>query len=313
MPVISYVGGKQRVLKHILPLLPREPIAGAYVEPFLGGGSVLEAVLRSGVARPGAVRASDANGALVAMHSALKRCPDVLAEEVRRLPHQPLEAQEPAAAAGAPQVADLLVDQSEEAYYAVRAEYNRYRDPARFVYLNKTCFNGVYRETRHGAFNVPWGHNRKEVRVRARARARASKIEMHRLNAQVTLDRAAFADIGALYQKYDVHFSVSDWAAAVSNVTSGDLCYLDPPYVKVSQASFTTYLATDFDAAANGRLLDWMGAARARGVRIIYSNHDTTAVCARLASGWTVHRFTVSGCVRGGASRAAELVACSYA
>ena len=269
MPVLTYVGGKKRVLKHILPALPRGPLAGAYVEPFLGGGCVLDAVLRAGVARAGAVRASDVNAPLVSVFQSLKSDPVGLAEAV----------------------SDLLVDQSEETYYAVRAEYNRHRDAARFVYLNMTCFNGVYRENARGEFNVPWGR---------RGRKKPARV-----------DGAEYAAAGELYQRWDVQFAACDWEAAVAGVGAGDLVYLDPPYVKVRAQGFTTYVADDFDAAANGRLLDWAASARARGAAVMYSNHDADAVLSKLG-GWRVQRFTVRHSVRASADHENEILATTY-
>jgi DNA adenine methylase len=137
-PVIKWVGGKQRMVKHILPAIPGREW-DAYHEPFLGGGSVLEAILQTGRCTPGRVFASDINPVLVALHRALKEDAAGFSERVH----------------------ELLKDQSEARFYDVRREFNARRDPERFVYINKCGFNGLYRENASGACNVPYGHGQR--------------------------------------------------------------------------------------------------------------------------------------------------------
>ena len=319
MPVFSYVGGKQRMVKHIAPLLAARAAAppdGAYVEPFLGGGSVLEAALRAGAARPGCVRASDCNATVVRVHRALKADDAGLHDEARTRARRAgrsllVHPVEVACVFWCTQVMQLMADQSEQRYYEVRAwgarvgrpargrlgialaatqvrdEFNAHRDAARFIYLNRTCFNGVYRENARGEFNVPWGLGD------------ARRPMAKRVNAD------DFAAVGALYREFDVRFAACDWEQALAGARRGDVCYCDPPYVKLGAATFTTYVAQDFSAADSLRLLDRLNELAAAGVHAVYSNHDTDVVRARLPPhAWSIQTFGVSRSVSQSATRA---------
>ena len=126
------------MVKNIVPSLP-QGAWNAFHEPFLGGGSVLEAVLLSGKCTPGRVFASDINPTLVALFRALKDD----------------------AAGFADRVHELLKDRTEDRYYDIRREYNAHRDPERFIYINKLGYNGLYRENSRGECNTPFGHGQR--------------------------------------------------------------------------------------------------------------------------------------------------------
>jgi DNA adenine methylase len=119
-------------MSDILECLPAQ--IDDYYEPFVGGGSVLEAVLRSGRVR-GKVRVGDINGKLVNTYIAVKDDVVGLIKQLRE-----------------------LNDYSETAYYAARQKFNDAPTPALFIYLNKVGFRGLYRENSAGKFNVPYGN-----------------------------------------------------------------------------------------------------------------------------------------------------------
>lgn len=137
-PVLKWVGGKTQILTEVLETFPAE-ITGDYYEPFVGGASVLIAVLPR---CQGRVYASDANPRLIELYLKIQTDPEGLIAE--------LEA--------------LQGDTSEETYYARRQDFNSRepkdeKTPALLVYLNKVGFRGLYREGPSG-FNVPYGHPR---------------------------------------------------------------------------------------------------------------------------------------------------------
>lgn len=264
-PIIKWVGGKQKLLSRILPIVPHE--FTNYYEPFLGGGAVLEAMLRSGKCTPGRVFASDLNPVLVALHQALKDDAQKLANEV----------------------AELLKDRSQERFYDIRKEYNVHRDPARFIYINKTGFNGLYRENKKGGCNVPWGHGQ-----------------------LVKFVPADYVALGDLYKHYDVQFECCGWEESLSNVVAGSFVYCDPPYVTLSEtARFTSYTAAGFGTEDTKNLVECLVNLRGRA-SVLLSNHDAEVVTDAL-EGWTLERFGVKRTVScRGAPVAGEVLARSY-
>ena len=133
MPFLKWVGGKGAIAEQILERLPEH--IEDYCEPFLGGGSILEALLESGSLR-GRVVVGDLNRKLIDTYLAVKN-------DVEQL------------------IADLetvSADVTEEGYYKARTLFNTAPTPALFIYLNKVGFRGLYRENASGVFNVPYGH-----------------------------------------------------------------------------------------------------------------------------------------------------------
>jgi DNA adenine methylase len=148
---------------------------------------------------------------------------------------------------------------SQEHYYATRARWNADRaawEPARraatFIYLNKTCFNGVWRVNRAGEFNVPFG----------RYTDPPICVPPALLAAQQALARA--------------ELRAGDYRGTVRDAERGDLVYLDPPYHPVSAtASFTSYTAGAFGADDQRGLAEVARELVARGCHVVLSNSDT--------------------------------------
>jgi len=135
-PILKWVGGKTQILDKVLEQFPTE-IEGDYYEPFVGGASVLLAVLPR---VKGRVYASDLNKNLIELYTKIQRDPEGLIRELE----------------------ELEKDQTEQRYYQVRDQFNTNPSPSLFVYLNKLGFRGLYREGPKG-FNVPYGHPRAHV------------------------------------------------------------------------------------------------------------------------------------------------------
>jgi DNA adenine methylase len=132
-PVLKWVGGKTQILEQVLSEFPEH--INDYYEPFVGGASVLLAVIPR---VKGTVRASDINPHLIALYKQIQSNPEALIKQLRHLEK----------------------DTTEDTYYKRRAEFNTSPSPALFVYLNKVGFRGMYREGPYG-FNVPYGHYQK--------------------------------------------------------------------------------------------------------------------------------------------------------
>lgn len=208
-PFLKWVGGKTQIIEDVLSLFPSE--INNYYEPFLGGGSVLLAALtkqKEGKLKiTGTVYASDINSTLIGLYKNVQSNPEGLIREVGRLTNVPI---------------------SEEYYYSIRSRFNSIQpsesleSSAMFLFLNKTCFRGLYREGPHG-FNVPYGHYKHPS----------------------VLDENHIREVSKVIQ--NVVFTTAGFEESLSNVKEGDFVYLDPPYAPITSSSFVGYKADGFD------------------------------------------------------------------
>ncbi|MBN1202173.1 MAG: DNA adenine methylase [Anaerolineae bacterium] len=238
-PFLKWAGGKGQLLDQYAPLFPAD-VSGAYYEPFVGSGAVFFHLRGAGLPVQ-RWHLADVNAALITCYCVVR---DDLGALIDHL-------------------AVHKAQHSHDYYYAVR---NRDRDPAwadvpdvaraaRLIYLNKTCYNGLWRVNSKGQFNVPMGrYTKPDILNEDRLRAAS----------------AALAGVSLVVESFE---SVLDRAGA------GDFVYFDPPYVPLSAtASFTSYAAGDFGPDDQRRLADVFGALAARGCRVMLSNSDTPLV-----------------------------------
>lgn len=238
-PFLKWVGGKRQLLPALLPHLKALGFAkgvwtGRYFEPFLGGGAVLFAVSNipgfHGVA-------NDYNDELVTLYRVVKNDPEALH---RRLQDSVFAAT--LGSHGSIRAWDRLPDWS---------KHSELDHAARFIYLNRTSFNGVWRVNSKGYFNVPFNKN---------PNPGFPSLE--------TLKAASLA-------LSKVELSQGDFEASVADAVAGDLVYLDPPYIPVSaSANFTGYTAKGFDAGMQERLARMCDRLTEKGVSWILSNAD---------------------------------------
>lgn len=227
-PVLKWAGGKGQLLSVLLARVPKG--YKRYIEPFFGGGALFFAL------RPDAAVISDSNPDLINLYRTLAwRCEDVI-EHLRHL------------------------STDENTYYEIRALDANQLDPisraARTIYLNRTCFNGLYRVNRHGQFNVPFGkYTNPQVCDESNLRA-----------ASFALSRAEIV-LGDFETVLDSH------------ARPGDLVFMDPPYIPASKYSdFKRYTSEQFREDDHRRL-----AARARrlcdnGCYVVITNSNTPLV-----------------------------------
>jgi len=254
-------------LAHVLaPLVPADVHKRIYHEPFLGAGSLFFAL-----SHPNA-RLSDLNKHLVECYTAIRDHPDAISKALRR------HARE----------------DSEDHYYAVRELYNRspagLARAARFLYLNRTCFNGVFRVNREGEFNVPYGH-KESPRF-------PSSMDLHHVSK--TLKTA--------------HLEVQDYQTALQQADTGDFVYLDPPYPPLNGTSyFTHYTADRFSLADQAQVAHSVQDLHSRGCLFMLSNADTGAI-RRLYQGFGIHKLSVTRFVSASRKkhRVRELVITNY-
>ncbi len=227
-PFIKWVGGKGRLLPQLTPLLPEGVERMRHVEPFVGGGAFFFAQ------RPQRALLCDVNGKLVRTYQAIR-------EDVEGV----LEALEPLAAV-----------HTKEKFYERRSEYNTGRHSnaehaALFIYLNRTCFNGLHRVNRKGEFNVPFGRYT-NPKISDPVGLRAASAALRRS----TIVRDGFEGL-------------------LRRAKPGDFVYLDPPYEPVSEtASFTSYATGGFSQDDQRRLRDVFAELDRRGCKLMLSNSD---------------------------------------
>ena len=230
-PVLKWVGGKRQLLETFRPLLPSE--ITTYCEPFVGGGALLFHL------QPKCAYINDINHELIGVYRAIKDHVEALIAELENF------------------------ENTAEHFYAVRnwdrdkekyASRSDIQKAARVLYLNKTCFNGLYRVNNAGEFNSPFGNYRNPNIV----------------NAPVL--RA----VSAYFNSADIHITSADYAEVLENVPKGAFVYLDPPYDPVSDtASFTGYAKGGFSREEQIRLRECCDDLDKRGIKFMLSNSST--------------------------------------
>ena len=242
-PVVKWVGGKRQLLGEITPLLPKQ--ISTYCEPFLGGGAVLFA------RQPKNAIINDLNCDLMLVY-------EVIRDEVESLIAS-LQKHENTSEHFY-QVRDL--DRDKEAYKSL----SKIEKASRIIYLNKTCYNGLFRVNASGEFNSPFGHYKKPNIVNEPVLRAVSKY----------------------LSSPNIQLFSEDFAATLQRVPRGGFVYLDPPYDPVSDtASFTGYNKGGFDKTEQIRLKECCDALTRRGVKFLLSN-SATAFIRELYAEYTV-------------------------
>jgi DNA adenine methylase len=230
-PVVKWVGGKRQLLDDITPLLPKQ--ISTYCEPFLGGGAVLFA------RQPKNAIINDLNDDLMLVY-------EVIRDDVESLIMSLQEHEN--TSDHFYQVRDL--DRDKESYKLL----SKIEKASRIIYLNKTCYNGLFRVNASGEFNSPFGHYKKPNIVNEPVLRAVSKY----------------------LSSPNIQLFSEDFAATLQRVPRGGFIYLDPPYDPVSDtASFTGYNKGGFDKAEQIRLKECCDALTQRGVKFLLSNSAT--------------------------------------
>ena len=261
-PFLKWAGGKKQLLSEITPRLPER--IKTYYEPFIGGGAVFFTLANERRFREAVL--GDANGELVEVYRVVRDSVDDLIDA--------LDGH-----------ADYATDS--DYYYEVRAWSVAALSPveraARLIFLNKTCFNGLYRVNRRGQFNVPFGRYKKPRVLNADGlRAAARALE------GVTLVEGDFAE-------------------TTKSAGRSDAVYFDPPYVPVSDSSsFTSYHRSAFGPAQQERLLDVYVGCCQRGAAAVLSNSDC-AYTRELYRGLIVKTVRASRAINSVASKRGQI------
>lgn len=234
-PMLKWVGGKRQLLSEIVPMIDDK--CSTYVEPFIGGGAVLFSM------QPKKAIINDYNHELINVYKTVR---DNLDELLELLKHH--EA-----------------NNSSDYYYEIRAldreagfkRMSEVEKAARIIYLNKTCYNGLYRVNSSGQFNSPYGRYKKPNIVNE------------------TVLRA----ISNYFNNNDITILNGDYREAIKNLDRDSFIYLDPPYMPIStSSSFTGYTEGGFGYSSQIQLKEECDKLTRQGIRFVQSNSDCEVI-----------------------------------
>jgi len=230
-PIVKWVGGKRQLMFELLKNMPKTH--NRYFEPFIGGGALFFEL------QPEKAYISDMNEELINLYS-------VVRDNVYDL------------------IADLNKHEISKEYFLEIRNLDRtdeYKNlsnvqrASRFVYLNRTCFNGLYRVNSQGQFNVPFG-NYKNPRI---------------------VDKNNLLNCSELLKNTEIN--CADFSEILTKVKKGDFVYFDPPYVPLNEtSSFTSYTKDGFDIDMQFKLREVCDELDSMGVMFMLSNSDTKFV-----------------------------------
>lgn len=272
-PFVKWVGGKRQLLRQFreLGLYPPEdfnPITNTYYEPFVGGGAVFFDLL------PKNAELSDLNNELVTTYNVIKNNVDELIESLQK----------------------HIYDK--EYYLEVRAkkieDLSDIEVASRFIFLNRTGFNGLYRVNKSGQFNVPFG----------------------RYNNPVICDEDNLRRVSDALQ--DVIITHQDYKNVLKTAKSGDFIYLDPPYYPINAtSSFTSYTAEGFLEKEQTELRDTFVKLHKKGCFVMLSNSDTPFINELYSGleGITINKITAGRAINSkgsGRGKITEVLVTNY-
>jgi len=231
-PVLKWVGGKRQLLPEITKYIPKH---STYYEPFMGGGAVLFEL------QPNKAVVNDINGELINVYNVIKNNLEDLISELSNTEKY---------------------NNTSECFYSIREldrepkKYNKLTNiekAARVLYLNKTCYNGLYRVNSMGEFNSPFGNYKNPNIVN-----------------EITLKA-----VSKYFNEADITFLNGDFASTVKGIKKGAFVYFDPPYAPISKTSnFTGYNESGFGEVEQIRLKELCDSLHSKGVNFMVSNSN---------------------------------------
>jgi len=261
-PILKWVGGKTQILDKIISIYPTQ--INNYHEVFLGGGSVLlaflELVRNKKINITGTINAYDLNENLINMYRMIQSQPKRLYKRIDKLITKFNSISDIKTERNLKPKNEIEASKNKESYYYwIRQQYNNMKErnscecSAMFIFLNKTCFRGVYRVGPNG-FNVPYGN-------------------YHNPNI---IEKEHLIEISKLIQ--NVMFHHMDFADALGNVVANDFVYMDPPYAPENNKSFVGYNADGFDIDQHLKLFTLCNTLKDNNIQMIMSNADVMLV-----------------------------------
>ena len=230
-PFVKWAGGKRQLLSKIKERIPEQ--YNDYYEPFVGGGAVVLEL------QPENAVINDINKSLINAYTQIANNPDEFLDAVNMLDNE-------------------MWDDGKEYYYSIREHYNDklMREEfdielaALFVFINKHCFNGLYRVNGKGLFNVPYNKSRK-----------------------ASVDKKAIVETSKYLRS--INIINGDFENACRNAQAGDFVFIDSPYAPLKPTSFESYTKEGFDVESHRRLANLFDELSERGCYCMLTNHNT--------------------------------------
>lgn len=243
-PFLKWAGGKGQILNKIRPLYPKElgSKINKYIEPFIGGGAVFFDVVTN--YKLDTYIINDINKELVNTYKAIQQDINSLLGYLSNITSY---------------YKQLSIDDKDLFYYSIRKKYNNIiidksiniEKAALFIFLNKTCFNGLYRVNRNNQFNVPTGKYKNPT----------------------IYDEENLLNISQILQKVEI--LCGDFSTVYNHIESNTFIYIDPPYRPLTKtSSFTNYSTYLFDDKEQIRLSTFINEADKKGAYVLASNSD---------------------------------------
>lgn len=232
-PILKWVGGKRQLLPEIKKYIPNN--YNRYIEPFIGGGAVLFEIT------PNNAIINDINYEIINVYNVIKNNPEELIKKLKTF------------------------ENTEEKYYEIRnidrtPKYNSLSDiekAARTIYLNRTCFNGLYRVNSKGQNNVPYG----------------------KYKSPTICDEENIKNCNSFFNIHHVEIKNMDFEKILDLALPNDFIYLDPPYAPLTAtASFTSYSKDGFDVKDQERLKKKCDELTKKGIKFLQSNSSAPLI-----------------------------------
>ena len=270
-PFVKGAGGKRQLLTQIKERMPEK--YNNYFEPFVGGGAVTFALL------PENALINDINKALINAYRQICNAPEVFLKAIKKLDNE-------------------MWEDGKEYYYFLREHYNDklmktefdVELAALFVFINKHCFNGLYRVNGKGLFNVPYNNSRR-----------------------VSVDENLIMEISEYLQS--VKIMDGDFEVACKEAKGGDFVFIDSPYAPLNPTSFESYTKEGFDIESHKRLAKLFDELTARGCYCMLTNHNTDLINELYGNkGYRIDIVSVKRMINSDASNRVgeEVIICNY-
>ena len=270
-PFVKWAGGKRQLLPQIKERMPEK--YNSYFEPFVGGGAVIFELL------PTNALINDINKALINVYRQICNAPEAFLAAVKQLD-------------------EAMWEDGKKYYYSLREHYNDKLMKAEydvelaalFVFINKHCFNGLYRVNGKGLFNVPYNNSRR-----------------------TSVDESIIMEVSRYLQ--GITIMDGDFEEACEGAGQGDFVFIDSPYAPLNPTSFESYTKEGFDIESHRRLSNLFDKLTNRGCYCMLTNHNTELI-NELYSGKGYRRDVVSvkRMINSDASKRVgeEIIICNY-
>ena len=249
-PFVKWAGGKRQLIPILNQNLPES--FGTYYEPFLGGGALLFHILTDKNDQKCSI--SDLNFDLVLAYTTIRDRSEALIASLKN--HEKNYKKDP-----------------QEYYYSIResSPRNEIEKTSRLIFLNRTCFNGLYRVNSKGKFNVPLG----------------------KYSNPNIVNEENISAVSSILQSSQISIKCRDFETVLGDAKKGDLIYFDPPYQPISTTSnFTSYTKKDFTFDDLTRLAELCLKLDSKGCKIIVSNSNSKDVTALFAKNpWKITKI----------------------